>query len=238
MTKQSLHLFDDFEFGRGGPYSWPGDIHEARRFLAQCDNLKSSANYLECDFYNADDVKDVRKRFKGAAEWPLSYLVASAAYCFLAWRNRTAEKVCNVGRIDAFDWKNLFVLLLTVGEPLFEMIKRNGWAESNKKSIREGFRVELEFVIGLDNSRAQYMQIQWFREREALWFQIGTERGRVSPENLLGCLALASVNETVVRLAVREVFETETLYPFYTALLSKENQATDTDFAASPRQQD
>ena len=82
------------------------------------------------------------------------------------------------------------------------------------------------------------MQIQWFREREALWFQIGTERGRVSPENLLGCLALASVNETVVRLAVREVFETETLYPFYTALLSKENQATDTDFAASPRQQD
>ena len=143
MTKQSLHLFDDFEFGRGGPYSWPGDIHEARRFLAQCDNLKSSANYLECDFYNADDVKDVRKRFKGAAEWPLSYLVASAAYCFLAWRNRTAEKVCNVGRIDAFDWKNLFVLLLTVGEPLFEMIKRNGWAESNKKSIREGFRDEL-----------------------------------------------------------------------------------------------
>ena len=82
--------------------------------------------------------------------------------------------------------------------------------------------------------RAQYMKYNGFMREEASWFQIGAERGRVSPENLLGCLALASVNETVARLAVKEVFETETLYPFYTALLSKENQATDTDFAASP----
>ena len=235
MTKQSLHLFDDFEFGRGGPYSWPGDIHEARRFLAQCDNLKSSANYLECEFYNPNNVKDVRKRFKGAAEWPLPYLVASAAYCFLAWRNRTAEKVCNVGRIEAFDWENLFVLLLTVGEPLFEMIKRNGWAESNRESIKEGFRQELSIVIGLADLESRYLQVRWFREKGVSWFQIDrTEEevylGRCYPENLLGCLALAGVNETVARLAVREVFETESLSPLLNAL----SPATDTDFTPPP----
>ena len=68
------------------------------------------------------------------------------------------------------------------------------------------------------------MQIRWFHERGASWFQIDDRDGKgylgkCYPENLLGCLALASTNETVARLAVKEVFETETLYPFYTALL-------------------
>ena len=238
MKKQSLHTVADSEFGKGGPYAWPGDIHEARRFLPRCADLKSSADYLECDFYNADDVDDVRERFKDVVEWPLPYLVASAAYYFLAWRNRTAEKLCNVGRIDAFDWKNLFFLLVVIGEPLFEMIKRNGWAELNKEFIREGFRQRLRLVIGLNDPRSQYRQIRWFHERGASWFQVDDREGEVYlgkcyPENLLGCLALTTTNKTVARLAVREVFKTETLYPFYTALLSKENQATDTDFTAS-----
>ena len=239
MKKQSLHTVADSEFGKGGPYAWPGDIHEARRFLPRCADLKSSADYLECDFYNADDVDDVRERFKDVVEWPLPYLVASAAYYFLAWRNRTAEKLCNVGRIDAFDWKNLFFLLVVIGEPLFEMIKRNGWAESNKESIREGFRQRLKLVIGLNDPRSQYRQIRWFHERGASWFQVDDREGEVYlgkcyPENLLGCLALTTTNKTVARLAVREVFKTETLDPFYNALLS----TTDTNFvpffAASP----
>ena len=220
MNKQSSHTVEDNQFGQGAPYAWPGDIHEARRFLALCRDLKSSADYLKCDFYNADQVDDVRERFQGVTEWPLPYLVASAAYHFLAWRSK----------IDASNWKKLFDTLLTVGEPLFEMIHRNGWAEPNKESIREGFKMELEFVIALDDRKSPYRQMQWFRKGEASWFQFGAEKGRASPENLLGCLELAGTNETVARLAVREVFETETLYPFYTALLS----ATDTNFAPPP----
>jgi hypothetical protein len=42
--------------------------------------------------------------------------------------------------------------------------------------------------------------------------------GRVSPENLLQCLELAGVNETAARLAVKEVFEAEDLYPLHTVL--------------------
>ena len=233
MDVKSLHTVEDNEFGRGGPYGWPGDLKEADKFLDVCTFMESSAEWLEFEFYEEDDAEDVRERFKGALEWPLPYLVASAAYYFLASRNKMVEGIWNVGRIDGYTWSKLFSVLLTVGEPLFQMIKRNRWAELNKEFIREGFRKRLEFVIWLDDRKSQYMKIQWFHEKEGSWFQIGAQRGRVSPENLLGCLALASVNEAVARLAVKEVFETETLYPFYTALLSKENQATDTDFAAS-----
>ena len=107
------------------------------------------------------------------------------------------------------------------------MIHRNGWAEPNKEFIRNGFKHKLKFVIRLDDCKISPWQIHWFLERGAVWFQIGAEKGRASPENLLGCLELAGTNETVARLAVREVFETETLYPFYTALLF----ATDTNLA-------
>ena len=232
MNKQSPHTVEDKEFEKGGPYAWPGDIHEARRLLAQCCDLKSSANYLKCDFYNADQVDDVRERFQGVTKWPLSYLVASAAYYFLAWRNRTAEKICNVGQIDAFDWENLFLVLLTVGEPLFEMIHRNRWAEPNKEFIREGFREKIDLTVELTDPRTQYMQIQWFRERGGSWFQIGWKEeiaypGKCYPKNLLGCLVLAGINETVARLAVKKVFESQNLSPSYTALLS----ATDKNFA-------
>ena len=224
MNKQSLHTVEDNQFGRGSPYAWPGNIHEARRFLAMCTDLKSSGECLECNFYEEDDAEDVRERFKDATKWPLPYLVASAAYCFLAWRNRMAEKICNGGRIDAFDWENLFFVLLNVGEPLFEMIHRNGWAKSNQESIREGFTQKLELVVEWADPTTQYVQIQWFREREASWFQIEQSGkiyyyGKFSPENLLRCLKLAGTNETVARLAVKKVFETETLNPFYTALL-------------------
>ena len=214
MKKQSLHTVEDSQFGRGSPYAWPGDIHEARRFLARCGDLKLSANYLECDFYNVAGVKDVKKRFKGVTEWPLPYLVASAAYCFLSWGNRTAEKICNVGRIDAFDWKNLCRVFLIFGEPLFQMIEKNRLYKPNKEAIREGFIGYLQRVICRDDEI--YDTIQWSHERGASWFQIH-ERGfdevdrpdtyadyrlgRVSSENLLGCLelasVLASVNETV-----------------------------------------
>ena len=231
MEKQSLHTVADREFGRGSPYAWPGDIHEARRFLARCGDLKSSANYLECDFYNVAGVKDVKKRFKDVVEWPLPYLVVSAAYCFLLWRNRTAEKICNVGRIDAFDWKNLCRVFLIFGEPLFEMIKRNGWARSNKESIRDGFTAALMHLIHLNDPNLKAIGVKWVDEGGRSWFDIGFHSpGKCYPENLLGCLELASVNETVARLAIREVFETETLYPLHNALLS----ATDIGFAASP----
>ena len=229
MKKQSLHTVKDKEFGEGAPYAFPGNIHEARRFLAICTDLGSSSECLECDFYEEDDAEDVKERFKNATKWPLPYLVASAAYYFLAWRNRTAEKIYNVGRIDPFDWENLFFVLLNVGEPLFQMIHRNGWADSNQESIREGFRQKVYLLIEWADPRTQYVQIQWFRERETSWFQIDQSGksyyyGKFSPENLLGCLKLAGTNETAARLAVKEVFETETLYPFYTALLP----ATDT----------
>ena len=107
-------------------------------------------------------------------------MVASEAYYFLAWRSRTAEKICNVGRIQTFDWKNFLILFLTVGEPLFEMIHRNGWAEPNRESIREGFKRELELVIELDDKKSSYEKIYWFRERGASWLQLGADKGRAS----------------------------------------------------------
>ena len=225
MKKQSLYTVEDKEFGEGAPYAFPGDIHEARRLLALCRDLKSSADYLKCDFYNAADIDDVRERFQGVTEWPLPYLVASAAYYFLAWRNRTAKKICNVGRIDAFDWENLFLVLLTVGEPLFEIIHRNKWAEPNRESIREGFRVKLYLVIEFNKSKSRYRPIRWFHEKGRSWFQIDWEEeiaypGKCYPDNVFRCLVLAGINETVARLAVKEVFESKNLSPFYTALLS------------------
>ena len=227
MNAKLLHHCDDTEFGRGAPYAWPGDFEEADKFLSFCTYIESSGECLECEFYEEDDAEDVRERFKGVTEWSLPYLVTSAAYSFLTSKSQIGESIQNVRRVDAFAWGKLFFVLLTVGEPLFQMIHRNGWAEPNKESIRDGFKHELKFVIRLDDCRISYSQIQWFRERGASWFQIGAKKGRVSPENLFGCLKLAGTNETVARLAVREVFETETLYPFYTALLS----AADTNFA-------
>ena len=209
MKKRSLHTVEDNQFGRGAPYAFPGDIQEAGKFLTLCTFIESSSECLEREFYEEEDTEDVRECFKNATEWPRPYLVASAAYHFLAWTSK----------IDAFDWKKLFYVLLTVGEPLFEMIHRNKWADPNRESIRKGFKMELESVIELDDRKCPYSKIQWFHEGGASWFQFGTQKGRVSPENLLGSLKLVGTNETVARLAVREVFETETLYPFYTALL-------------------
>ena len=126
-------------------------------------------------------------------------------------------------------------MLLTVGEPLFEMIHRNGWAEPNKESIREGFREKLYLVIEFNKSKSLHRRIRWFHERGGSWFQIDWKEeiahpGKCYPNNVFRCLVLAGINETVARLAVKEVFESKNLSPFYTALLS----ATDTDFAPPP----
>ena len=95
-------IFTDSEFGRGGPYAWPGNLEEADGFLKVCTDIESSGECLEYEFYEEDDAEDVRERFKGVAEWPLPYLVASATYYFLASRNRMGE------RINAFSWNKLF----------------------------------------------------------------------------------------------------------------------------------
>ena len=227
MTKQSLHSFDDFEFGKGGPYAWPGDFEQAEDFVTCCTVMDGC---LECNFYSGYDLDDLREWYPGITEWPTPYLFASAAYYWLTQRffayaayygltQRTGMQIYDLEKFDAFSWSPLFFLLLVVGEPLFQMIHRNGWYEPNKEAIRKGFM----YYLMWDNDI--FVTIEWSYEKGLFEIHESKDRkGRVSPDSLSRCLEFVGVNETVARLAVEEMIETESLSPLLNALFP----ATDT----------
>ena len=92
----------DQEFGPGGAYAWPSDMHVAEALIRAAPTAKSSANCLSDYFFyqflgsdqdeflgfDEDEAFDLaeataksrQELFKDAKNWPLPYLVASAVY--------------------------------------------------------------------------------------------------------------------------------------------------------------
>lgn len=239
MTQLNSHPFEDDvnsssppdqDFGVGAPYAWPGCAFEAEQLLRVCVESKSSSEALDCEFFLCDDYDsdiidlDRQERFKRAKEWPLPYLVTSAIFHILAEADARSKELALINNLDAprgihdFVWYPLFIPFLAFNEPLVNMVQRNNWFEPNKEAIRQAFRSHVDSLLFYDTLVENNLGIEWSDPQETNWFESKVVGGKTYPEDLLRCLHLFGVNETVANLTVDNVFKTESLAPFYDAM--------------------
>ena len=217
----------DQEFGPGGAYAWPADLDVAKEFIRAAPGEKSSADCLTDHFFShmlgfdqeydglgfdeeeIDDLVEAKitstqELFHDAKNWPLPYLVASAAY----------EIVSKDTEMSLTVWRDFFWLFLLFDEPLFEMFRGKGWDRIHKSSIREGFKWQLKWEIdGLTGNR-----LLWRSDKDRPWFACTYFTSRIYPEDVLRCLDLVGVDRDLAHLAVDQMFKLQSLTPFYDVL--------------------
>ena len=220
----------DQEFGPGGIYAWPGCLDVAERFIESVPYAKSGPDYLDDDFfYEYLDFLDAelfdehpeeealklakaaakarQELFRDARNWPLPYLVASATYKILSARDEGVYMITRLG--DCFFW-----LFLCFDEPLFDMLRAKDWGKIYRNEMRKGFKSHLRLQIdGLT-----VKELMWGSDEGKPWFTCKRFTSHIYSENVLRCLDLIGIDPGLAHLAVDQVFQLQSLVPFYDVL--------------------
>ena len=205
------------EFGPNGRYSWPGciDIAEGLIKVAPCKKSSSDClteafffEYLNqeiFDQYPEEElqeiaVKERQELFKDARDWSLDNLVTSAVY----YRFSTnAERIIRISG-------DLLWLFLSVDKPLLDMFRSKGWDKKYQDELRMGFRGEI--IFGID--RVTGNRLLWGSNEERPWFTREGFTRHIYPKDLLRCLDLIGIDQTLARWGVDKVFKLHSLSPF------------------------
>jgi hypothetical protein len=223
----------DQEFGPSGRYPWPGyiDIAEGVIKVAVAPCKKSSSDCLTQYFFErcladleeklledypeeeASELKEAALRerqelFKDARGWPLSCLVTSAVYYIFS---TDAERVYMISG-------DLLWLFLSFDKPLLDMFQSKGWDKKYQDELREGFMCKIIFDFTSN-------RLLWGSNEERPWFTCEGFIRHIYPEDVLRCLDLVGIDQTLARWAVDEVFKLHNLTPFWAVLYNDPDQA-------------
>ena len=211
----------DHYFGPNSRYSWPGCIDIAEGLIKVAPCKKSSSDCLTEDFfeeclanlekelfenYPYDEalelkeaaLKERQELFKNARDWSLSCLVTSAVY----YRFSTnAEKTYRISG-------DLFCLFLSFDKPLLDMFRSKGWDKKYQNKLRSAFRSTIIFDFTSN-------RLLWGSNNMRPWFTRKGFTRRIYSEDLLRCLDLIGIDQTLARWGVDEMFKLHNLTPFW-----------------------
>lgn len=220
----------DFDkvFGPSGRYAWPGCLDIARNLIIRAPYAKLSSDCLTENFFDQcldryenellEDypkeevyemkraaVKEKQELFKDASGWSLNNLVTSAMY----YKLLTKKTFFIIS--DEFLW-----LFLSFDKPLFDVLRLEGWDKKHQNDLRENFKFKLTLEIGPFAVKT----LLWSSdtEKERPWFMCEGFSQHFYSEDVIRCLDLVGIDQTLARWAVDEMFKLHSLAPFLAAL--------------------